>query len=123
PPLPWDWRASMRAKLLSVAFGFGVLLAATSSFAHHKIADYYDVTKPVTLKGIVGDFIRANPHSFILLDVKSASGNTETWAVEGDGPNNLIAAGWDLRSSGWDLKGMLRPGDAISVTAFPAKAG
>jgi hypothetical protein len=81
------------------------------------------VTRPVTLKGVVREFIRANPHSFIVLDVKSPAGVVEGWAVEGDGPNNLIAAGWDLRSSGWDSKNMLQAGDTISLTAWPAKAG
>jgi hypothetical protein len=115
--------ALMRGKVQSVVFGFCVLLEATLCFAHHKIAEYYDLTKPIVLNGTVKEFIRANPHSFILLDVKNPAGNIETWAVEGDGPNNLIAAGWDLTSSGWDLKNMLRPGDTISVTAFPEKAG
>ena len=47
----------------------------------------------------------------------------EIWAIEGDGNNNLFSAGWDLKSSGWDSRIMLRPGDSISVTALPAKAG
>ena len=107
----------MKSKLLVV-----LLLMSTSLVAHHKTADYYDVTKPVILKGVVKEFIRANPHSFILIEVKNSKGVGETWAVEGDGPNNLIAAGWDLRASGWDAK-TVKTGDTISLAAFPGKAG
>ena len=101
---------------------FVLLLTATSLLAHHKTADYYDVTRPLTLKGVVKEFVRANPHSFILLDVKSPAGSVATWAVEGDGPNNLIAAGWDLKASGWN-KNMAMPTETVSVTAYPAKPG
>jgi hypothetical protein len=103
-------------------FLFVFLLTATSLLSHHKTADYYDTTRPVTLKGIVREFVRANPHSFILLDVKNPDGTAETWAVEGDGPNNLVATGWDLRASGWSTN-MAMPSETIGVTAFPARPG
>ena len=98
---------------------FALLLATATLAAHHRTADYYDVTKPITLKGVVQKFIWANPHSFILLDVGNDRGVTETWAAEGDGPNNLDA-GWDLRASGWQ-RTTLQPGYAISMTALPAR--
>src|SRR5690242_9980701 len=107
----------MKSRLLLV-----LLLVATTLFAHHNTADYYDVTKPVTLKGVVKEFVRANPHSFLVLDVKNSAGIAETWAVEGDGPNNLIATGWDLNASGWRTN-MAMPGETVSATAFPAKPG
>ena len=93
-----------------------LFLVSLSVFGHHKIADFYDTTKPIALKGVVTHFIRANPHSFILIDVKNAKGETQGWAVEGDAPNTLVGYGWELRST-------VKQGDAIGITAFPAKLG
>ena len=100
---------------------FALLFVTATLAAHHRTADYYDVTKPITLKGVVQKFIWANPHSFILIEVKNDKGVIETWAAEGDGPNN-VDVGWDLRASGWQRSTVL-PGDAISMTALPARPG
>jgi hypothetical protein len=93
----------------------GLYLAAVSFGAHHEPDEVYDFTKPFTLKGVVTEFIRANPHAFILIDVKAGNGATQTWAVEGDAPNSLTAGGWNPST--------LKRGDTISITVFPAKPG
>jgi hypothetical protein len=100
----------MKSRLVIV-----LVLGAVTAFAHHDPAEYYDLTKPFTLKGTVTDFIRANPHAFILIDVKAGNGTKQSWAVEGDAPNTLMANGWTSAT--------LTRGDEISVAAFPARPG
>ena len=90
-------------------------VAAVQLAAHHGAENFYDITKPFTLKGVVNDFVRVNPHAFILIDVKDAKGEVQTWAVEGLPPNALIRGGWNPLA--------LKKGEAISVTVFPPKPG
>jgi hypothetical protein len=56
-----------------------------------------------------------NPHIYLYVDVKDASGNTVNWSVEGGPPNSLYRLGW--------RKDTLKPGDAVTIDAFRAKDG
>lgn len=92
----------------------GLLATSQALFAHHGLAAY-DMSKTVTIKGSVTEFLFANPHSAIYLDVQDDHGNVEKWMVEADSPNNLARAGWTRNS--------IKPGDQISVVGNRAKDG
>jgi hypothetical protein len=88
---------------------------AAPVFAHHGGA-IYDTKNPVTLKGVVTDFEWTNPHVQIYFDVKDDKGAVAHWACETLSPGKLA------RGSGW-TKDSLKPGDQITITLNPAKAG
>jgi Family of unknown function (DUF6152) len=95
--------------------GIGALLAVVPGVAHHSFAAEFDDKAPVTLKGAVSKVEWANPHIYIYVDVKDASGKTVNWALEGGPPNSLFRQGW--------RKDTLKLGETITVEGFKAKDG
>ncbi len=67
------------------------------AFAHHGVSAY-DVTKQITLKGVVTDFQFINPHSEVRLDVTDDSGHTVSWLCEAGSLNFLVRRGWSRNS-------------------------
>ena len=90
------------------------LFPATPALAHHSNVAF-EVTKVVTITGVVKDFQWRNPHTWIILTVDDGKGAKVEWAVEGRAPGVLLRAGW-TRSS-------IKPGDTITVDMSPAKDG
>jgi hypothetical protein len=90
------------------------VLCAGPAFAHHSFA-MFDNQKNVTLEGTVKDFQWTNPHSWIQLIVKDASGKEVEYSIEGGSPNGLSRAGWKRTS--------LKPGDKAVVIIHPLKDG
>lgn len=82
--------------------------------AHHGNSAY-DETRPITLKGTVTEFVFANPHSQIYLDVKDDKGSVVNWAIESQSPGILVKNDWTRHS--------LKPGDEVTITLIPAKNG
>ena len=83
--------------------------------AHHSFAAEYDDNKPLTLTGAVVKWELINPHGWITLETKDASGKVTRWMIETGNPNALIRAGW--------RKDSLKPGDQVIVQAYQAKDG
>ena len=102
-------------KCLGVLLALVLFVACVPVFAHHSFAAEYDVNQPVTLKGVVTKVEWMNPHIYLYVDVKDATGNTVNWAVEGGPPNSLYRLGW--------RKDTLKPGDSVSIDAYHAKDG
>ena len=100
-------------KILSCAFG-AMVLAAAPSFAHHS-AVMFDETKEITVKGTVKEFQYTNPHSWLLVDVKSDDGTVTTWGFEAEGPSTLTRAG--IRKSDF------MPGTTITISGHPMRDG
>ena len=90
-------------------------LGAGIALAHHGTSNYSQTTETVTLVGTVTEFVWANPHAYVLFDVKDDKGAVVHWAGEMNSPGVLKAAGWS--------KTTLKAGDAIRVTLRPAKSG
>ena len=92
-----------------------LLMACAPLLAHHGTSNYSQTTETVTLVGTVTEFVWANPHAYVLFDVKDDKGAVVHWAGEMNSPGVLKAAGWS--------KTTLKAGDAIRVTLRPAKSG
>lgn len=107
----------MRLRILaSCVFVAALTIVGTPVFAHHGSRISYDLTKPVTMKGTVSSFGWQNPHVFLGFDTKEDNGNVTNWGAEmAENPHQLAMRGWD--------KDTLKPGDQITVTVFPSKAG
>jgi hypothetical protein len=88
--------------------------SATPGFSHHSNVAF-EVTKVVTITGIVKEFQWRNPHTWVLLTVEDGKGNKVDWSVEGRAPGVLLRAGWTPKS--------LVPGEKVTVDMSPAKDG
>ena len=104
-------RDSLVISGLCVAF----LLSALPLVAHHSFAAEYDSNKPIKFEGKVTKVEWLNPHIYVYLDAKDASGKTVNYAVEGGAPNGLFRQGW--------RKDTLKIGDTLSIEGFLAKDG
>lgn len=106
----------MRSRVAVIAIALASTFAAAPALrAHHSFAAEYDRTKPITLTGTVTKVEWQNPHIYFYLDVKSADGTVEHWAIEGGAPNALYRAGW--------RKDSLQAGNAVTVEGWLAKSG
>jgi hypothetical protein len=94
-----------------------LLLALTASYAwaHHAFSAEFDDKKQVKLKGNVTKLDWINPHAWIYMDVKNASGKVDSWMIELGPPNALIKRGW--------TKNSVPPGTEIIVEGYQAKDG
>ena len=101
-------------KLMVITAIAAVALGASSASAHHSFA-MFDNTKNVTIEGTVKEFQWTNPHSWIQVMVKDASGKMVEWSVEGGSPNGLVRDGWTRTS--------MKPGDKASIVIHPLKDG
>lgn len=97
------------------ALGLGLLAAGVPLSAHHSTAATFDITKVVTLKGVVTEVTWLNPHGTFSLNVKDADGSTVNWTIELPPPNALARRGWKRDD--------LKPGDQVSVDLWRAKDG
>lgn len=93
-----------------------LLMVCTPLFAHHGNAAY-DYEKTVTLKGTVTEWVFANPHSWLKLDVTDDKGNVQHWILEGYG-----ATVQGDTNTEWH-KTTLKPGDPVTVDIMPTKNG
>jgi hypothetical protein len=92
-----------------------LLMVCSPLFAHHGSNASYDIKKKITMTGTVTEFVWSNPHSQIYFDVKDDKGNVVNWGAEGDSPFHLVKDGW--------TKDVLKPGDQVTITVCPSKAG
>jgi hypothetical protein len=102
-------RPAVPALLLGAALFF-----ATPAFSHHSNVGF-EVTKVITVTGIVKGFKWSNPHTWIYLTVDDGKGGKVEWACEGRAPGVLLRAGWTPKS--------LAVGDKVTIDMSPAKDG
>jgi len=102
----------------------GVLLAVAAMIgmapllsAHHSVAGQFDLSKTVTLKGVISKVDWVNPHIYLHLDVKGDDGQTNTWAL-GTVPTAMARRGGLTRES---IAG--EPGEVLSIECNPARDG
>ena len=106
----------MKLKLATpVALVAGLLMLCGPMFAHHGTSVSYDMKKQIVLQGTVTEFLWANPHCQIYVDVKDDKGNVVHWGAETMAPRRVFRAGL--------TKDVMKPGDEITLTVNPSKAG
>jgi len=100
--------------LLVIALGTIVFLGGAPVFAHHGNAAL-DVGKKVTVKGVVTEWLWANPHCWLKVDVKDDKGNVVNWVAETNNAADMMEKGWNSHS--------FKVGDEVTVTLEPVKNG
>lgn len=90
-----------------------VLGTAAPTGAHHSLTVEFDITRTITVTGLVTDMKWTNPHCWLSLDVKDEQGRVTKWQVEFSSPNALYRRGW-RRSD-------LPPNITVTVVGYPSR--
>jgi hypothetical protein len=107
-------RDSIRFQAAAFLTAAALGLAAPAA-AHHAFSAEFDSQQPVELRGVVTKIQWTNPHSWIFVEVKDASGNVVPWAVEFGAPYSLMQKG--LRRTDFPI------GVEVTVKGYRAKSG
>jgi len=97
--------------LLLLAIGH---VPVTQVAAHHSPAMLYDLSREITVEGVVTEYQLGNPHMRIYLDVER-DGTTEQWLAEGGSRTQLLRVGWTGNE--------VVPGDKVTVRGHPSRDG
>ena len=84
------------------------------ALSHHSNVAY-EVTKVITITGVVKSFEWVNPHTWLHVVVDDGKGGKVEWECEGRAPGVLSRAGWS--------RSILKPGETVTVDMSPAKDG
>ncbi len=101
-------------KKLSVLAIAGVLMFGMTADAHHSFPATYSINKIITIQGKVTQLLFRNPHSFLQVDAPNVSGEVQRWSLEWGGASQLSSQGV--------VKDTLKVGDALIITANPARS-
>ena len=102
-----------RRVLPVLALGLVWLCAGVPAWAHHSFTAAFDVSQPVTVKGVITQVRLENPHSWFFLDVKDDSGKVERWAFEAGTPSGMIRNGFK--------PGIIKAGTEVTIKGFRAR--
>jgi len=89
--------------------------AWVSLSAHHSFAAEFDINKQLTLSGTITRVEWVNPHVYLYVDAKDASGKVTPWALSTFSPGALRRNGITRANFG--------QGQTVTVTAYHAKDG
>lgn len=90
------------------------MICGTSASAHHSRA-VYDLTRFITVEGTVEEWKWTNPHTALIVRVKTTDGKETVWNFEGGSPSFLSRYGWKRLD--------LKFGDKVTVLARPMRDG
>ena len=93
--------------------GLVALSTGVPAWAHHSFAAAFDLTQPVTVRGVITQVRLENPHSWFFLDVKDAGGKVEKWAFEAGTPSGMIRNGYK--------PGVIKAGVEVTIKGFHAR--
>lgn len=105
----------MRRMIFEAMGSLGLMLVAESCVAHHSFAAVFDRNAPIEITGTVTRVEWVNPHAWIYVDVETANGQTEAWALEMGSANHLRRRGWNRNA--------LQVGDIVTVVGSRARDG
>jgi hypothetical protein len=100
-------------KRLLVFVAFVIAITALRIDAHHSFAAAYFEDKTMQVEGKLVQFQFRNPHSFIQLEVKNASGQIERWSIEWGGASQLGSQGITNET--------LKYGDVVIISGNPGR--
>ena len=89
-------------------------LFCTAAWAHHSGA-MFDRERTISITGVVQEFLWNNPHSSIKVQITERGSAPVIWAIEMNGPNNLVHEGWKRTT--------LKAGDKVTILVNPLRSG
>ena len=98
----------MKALSVSASIVLALVFAVVPLAAHHSWPVSND--RLVTVKGKVIEFMWANPHPMMTLEVQASDGRTEKWQMGGPALNRMEANGW--------TKTTVKAGDVITGIGY-----
>ena len=107
----------MRHRFGGLLAALTIAVASATVLAHHSVPGQFDVSKPMTLKGVIAKIDWINPHIYIHLDVKEPDGTTSTWALATLPTAMMRRAGLTRET----LQG--KTGEEVTINAVPARDG
>jgi hypothetical protein len=103
----------MEARIIGLGFALALGMPLVAE-AHHSAIRFDLTIRDNYVTGIVKEFVPANPHTKIVLEVTDEKG-TRDIEFEGHSRNNYYRGGW--------REGMVKPGDKITLQAAPMRDG
>jgi|SRR5690349_3021527 len=106
-----------RPPLLALLVSVGIAAGTVSTLAHHSRA-MFDMSRNITLRGVVEEYRWQDPHSHIVVRVGSGATDRSTvgtWTVEASAIGVMTSSGWTAKT--------YKFGDPITVVAHPNKGG
>jgi hypothetical protein len=107
----------MRIKLAGIWMALTLLCSAAPAFAHHGFGVEFDKNKCMDLHGTLTGLDWENPHAYLHMDVKDASGKTVSWSLEMITPLGMKRSGTTREDFANNM------GKPIAARACPTKAG
>ena len=98
----------MKALCVPAFVVFALVSAVIPLSAHHSWP--VNNNRLVTVKGTVIEFVWANPHPMMTLEVQTDDGRTEKWQMGGPALNRMEANGW--------TKTTVKTGDVITGMGY-----
>ena len=98
----------MKTLIAAALLIFVSVSAAVPLSAHHQWP--VSRAKLVTVKGTVTEFVWANPHPMITVEVKNGAGQAEKWLIGGPAITRMEASGW--------TKTTVKTGDVITGIGY-----
>lgn len=105
----------MKNKFGIISFLTALCVAAPATLLAHHGSAIYDESKAVVVKGVVTDWVWANPHCLLEFDVKNDKGESVHWTAEVSNPPDMVARGWSRK--------MFKVGDEVNIWMIVAKNG
>src|SRR5687767_15805270 len=103
-------------KLTGLLASFAVgILAAAPAFSHHSFA-MFDLTRRVTITGVVTEVQWTNPHVWVYVDVPRSGGPPARWGIEYTSVNHLTRVVGMTRTT-------VTPGQTIEFQVNPYADG
>jgi hypothetical protein len=84
--------------------------------AHHSVGGQFDLSKTVTVSGVVSKVHWVNPHIYIEVAVKDPADQAATWRLEG------VPVGM-ARKAGLSMAMLKGNGETVTIVAHPARDG
>ena len=101
---------TMKTARTLILVGLLLTLVTPAAWAHHEVGGY-DEDHPVVLDGVVREFVWANPHVELFLEVRNPGSGLVLWTLEAGSVQALAHRGWS--------RGTLHAGDAVEVLLAP----
>lgn len=109
-------RSALPASLTRLFVGCTLLAGVPLALAHHSVAGQFDVSKTVTLSGVVGKVHWVNPHFYLDFAVAAPAAQAVTWRLEG------VPVGI-ARKAGLSKAMLEGNGETVTIVAHPARDG